>query len=237
MKITDQALLLRKVSYGESSLVLTLFTLNQGIKSFIFKGAKKKRGATLMPLAFLEITYFERVENQLGQLTQADLLMHLNDIILDPRKSAVLFFICDILNSVIREENIPQKELFMFLSAELVELDKSSFEVNYPLYFLMSLTRFLGIEPHYEEQEPLFFDMHEGAFTRHAPFRAQLQLTKEEVFWLASNFIKGKDQILADALPRDQRQRLIRILVDYYSHHVANFSTPKSLTILEEVFD
>jgi DNA repair protein RecO (recombination protein O) len=237
VKTTDKALLLRKVSYGETSLVLTLFTLNHGLKSFLFKGAKKKRGATLMPLAFLEITYFERLENQLGQLTQADLLIHLNSIIQDPRKSAVLFFICDILNAVIREENIPQKELFMFLSAELVELDKSPFETNYPLYFLMVLTRFLGIEPHYDEDEPLFFDMHEGAFTRHAPQRAQLQLTQEELIWLSSNFLKSKDQILAHSLPRIERQRLTRILIDYYSHHVSNFSAPKSLTVLEEVFD
>jgi DNA repair protein RecO (recombination protein O) len=237
VKTTDKALLLRKVSYGENSFVLTLFTLNQGVKSFIFKGAKKKRGATLMPLAFLEITYFERIENQLGQLIQADLLMHLNDIILDPRKSAVLFFICDILNSVIREENIPQQELFMFLSAELVELDKSTFEANYPLYFMMALTRFLGIEPHYDEEEPLFFDMHEGSFTRHAPQRAQVQMTSNEISWLAHNFLKGKDQILAHKLPRNERQRFIRILLDYYSHHLGNFSAPKSLTILEEVFD
>jgi DNA repair protein RecO (recombination protein O) len=237
VKITDKGLLLRKVNYGETSLVLTLFTFNHGLKSFIFKGAKKKKGAILLPLAFLEITYFERVENQLGQLTQADLLMHFNDVLFDPRKSAVLFFMCDILNSVIREENIPQQELFLFLSAELVELDKSPFEANYPLYFMMALTRFLGVEPHYDEDQPLFFDMNEGSFTRHAPKRAQMQLTETEMSWLAVNFLKSKDQILAHNLPRNERQRLIRILLDYYSHHLGNFSTPKSLTILEEVFD
>lgn len=190
-----------------------------------------------MPLAFLEITYFERVENQLGQLTQADLLVHLNDVLQDARKSAVLFFMCDLLNTVVREENIPQKELFMFLSAELVELDKSRFEANYPLYFLMALTRFLGIEPNFEEDEPLFFDMHEGLFTRHAPKRAQMQLAPHEVIWLAQKFLMNKDQILAQDMPRLQRQRFTRILLDYYSHHLGNFTTPKSLAVLEEVFD
>ncbi len=237
MKITDKALLLRKVSYGETSLVLTLFCLNQGLKSFIFKGAKKKRGTLLLPLALLEITYFERVENQLGQLTHADLLMHLTDALDDPRKSAVLFFLCDLLNTSIKEEHIQQKELFMFLSAELVELDKAPFEANYTLYIMMALTRFLGFEPHYESDEPLYFDLHEGSFTRQGPKRAQMPLTTEEVQWFASSFLKGKDQILGQTLSRNSRQRLIRILLDYYSYHISNFSIPKSLVVLEEVFD
>lgn len=237
MKITDKALLLRKVSYGETSLVLTLFCLNHGLKSFIFKGAKKKKGTLLMPLAMLEITYFERVENQLGQLTHADLLMHLTDTLNDPRKSAVLFFLCDLLNTSIKEEHIPQQELFMFLSAELVELDKAPFEANYTIYFLMVLTRFLGFEPNFESEEVLYFDMNEGAFTRQGPKRAQMPLSQEEVRWLASSFRMGKDQILAQSLSRITRQRLIRILLDYYSYHIGNFSIPKSLSVLEEVFD
>lgn len=229
--------MLRKVNYGDTSLVISLFTYNNGLKSFIFKGAKKKKGATLIPLAFLEITYFERIENQLGQLTQTDLLLHLNDVLQDARKSAVLFFMCDVLNAVVREENIPQKEMFLFLSAELVELDKSPFEANYPLYFLMALTRFLGIEPNFEEETPLFFDMQEGLFTRKTPYRAQMPLSHEEVSWLAKNFLFNKDQILSQSMPRNQRQRFTRVLLDYYSHHVANFTTPKSLAVLEEVFD
>jgi hypothetical protein len=64
-----------------------------------------------------------------------------------------------------------------------------------------------------------------------------MQLSANEISWLASNFLKSKDQILAYNLPRNERQRLIRILLDYYSHHLGNFSAPKSLTILEEVFD
>jgi hypothetical protein len=57
------------------------------------------------------------------------------------------------------------------------------------------------------------------------------------VNWLSQNFLLNKDQILAQDMQRLQRQRFTRILLDYYSHHLGNFSTPKSLAVLEEVFD
>jgi len=191
-----------------------------------------------MPLSFLEITYFERVESQLSQLTSTDIILPWLNILDDPRKSAVVFFLCDVLQGALREEHIPQKDLFMFLSAELVELDKAPFEANYPIYFLIALTKYLGFEPAYETDQPLFFDMPEGSFTRTAGLSAQhFPLTKDEVLWLAGSFIMGKDEFLAQKLNRTERQRFTRIILDYYAHHLGGFTTPKSLKILEEVFD
>lgn len=237
MKYTDKALLLKRTNYGDTSLVLNMFCLEKGYKSFMFRGAKKKMGYLMMPLSLLEITYFERSESQLAQMTTVDNLVTLHHIPSDPRKSAVLFFLCDILYACIREENVAQKDLFLFLSAELVELDQAPFQANYPLYVVMALTAFLGFEPSFESEKPHFFDMYEGIFGVTSPGKAQINLVKDEVTWLANAFQMNKDQILDLPLSRSQRQRYLRILLDYYSFHVNNFSNPKSLKVLEEVFD
>lgn len=237
MKTTDRAILLRKVNYGDTSLVLRMFCQQRGIKSFLFKGAKKKKAQALLPLSLLEITYFERNENQLTQLTDAQHLITWSNILDDPRKSAVLFFMCDLLNSCLKEENIPQEELFLFLSAELLELDKAPFQANYPFYFLMVMTRFFGFEPAIQEDVPRYFDMHEGLFSNRAPKIFQMELTQVEVQELALCFTSSKDQILGRSYSRTTRQRFVLLLLDYYSYHISGFSTPKSLKILEEVFD
>lgn len=237
MKHNDRALLLRKTNYGESSLVLRLFCQNRGIKSFLFKGAKKKRGQSLIPLSLLDITYFERNEVQLAQLTEASHVIIWSDSLFDPRKSAVLFFVCDVLQACLKEENIPNEELFLFLSAELLELDKAPFQANYPLYFLMVMTRFFGFEPAVNLEAPHYFDMHEGVFSNQAPRIFQIDLSKVEVQELAKCFIGSKDQILSKPYNRAIRQRFTRILLDYYSYHISGFTAPKSLKILEEVFD
>lgn len=237
MKQTDRALLLRKVNYGESSLVLQLFCFQRGIKSFIYKDAKKKKGQTFIPLAFLEITYFERNESQMAQITAADHVMIWSESLFDPRKTAVLFFICDLLQSCMKEENIPQEDLFLFLSAELLELDKAPFQANYPIYFLMVMTRFFGFEPAIDIANPHYFDMHEGIFSNQAPRIFQLEISKNETLELADCFCSNKDQILGKPYNRAIRQRFMRILLDFYSYHISGFSNPKSLKILEEVFD
>lgn len=237
MKYTDRALLLRKVNYGESSLILQLFCFQRGIKSFLFKGAKKKKGQNFMPLSFLEITFFERNEAQLAQMTEANHILTWSEALLDPRKSAVLFFICDLLNACLKEENIPQEELFLLLSAELVEFDKAPFQANYSMYFLMVMTRFLGFEPSVNSALPHYFDMHEGVFSNQAPRIFQMEIERLEVQELAICFSSSKDQILAKDYSRQTRQRFTRILLDFYSYHISGFSTPKSLRILEEVFD
>jgi DNA repair protein RecO (recombination protein O) len=209
----------------------------RGIKSFLFKGAKKKKDQALMPLSLLEINYFERNENQLAQLTDVQHLITWSNILDDPRKAAVLFFICDLLNSCLKEENIPQEELFLFLSAELLEFDKAPFQANYPFYFLMVMTRFLGFEPAIQVDEPSYFDMHGGVFSNRAPRIFQMVLTQTEVRELAFCFSSSKDRILDMSYSRATRQRFVKILLDYYSYHISGFSTPKSLKILEEVFD
>lgn len=237
MKQSDRGILLKKIDFGETSLVLHFYTEKNGLKAFLFKGAKRKKGLSLLPLSFMEIIYFERKESDLGLISEANHELIWNEAIFDPRKSAVLFFICDILQKTIKEEQDPQHEFFQFLVAELTEFDKAPFQANYPLYFLMILSRFLGFEPIIETDEPHYFDRKEGIFGNQKPSGVQLEMTRNEVVEFAQDFQSTKDKILAKSLSRLDRKRYLTILLEFYSFHVSNFSVPKSLKVLEEVFD
>jgi DNA repair protein RecO (recombination protein O) len=68
MKKTDSGILLKRIPYSETSLVLTIFTLLEGKKSFLFQGAKKKKGNVLLPLSPIELTYFQRDDSQLAKI-------------------------------------------------------------------------------------------------------------------------------------------------------------------------
>ena len=101
----------------------------------------------------------------------------------------------------------------------------------------MVMTRFFGFEPSIDHENPHYFDMHEGIFSNQAPRIFQMELSLAETQELAECFCSNKDQILAKQYSRASRQRFMRILLDFYSYHISGFSSPKSLKILEEVFD
>jgi DNA repair protein RecO (recombination protein O) len=75
-RITTEALLLRRVDYGEADLVLTLFTERLGKVSALGRGARKssKRfGGTLEPMHTLAVALDERPNAELFTLVEAKL--------------------------------------------------------------------------------------------------------------------------------------------------------------------
>lgn len=73
--MTD-ALLLRKVAYGEADVVATFFTEERGVTSAIARAARKstKRFGALEPLHLLRVTLEERPGAELHQLVEAQLV-------------------------------------------------------------------------------------------------------------------------------------------------------------------
>ena len=61
-KGTLEGIVLSKVDYSETSIILKLLTEKEGVKSFIFQGAKRKnkKGNIISPLAILSVEYYQR---------------------------------------------------------------------------------------------------------------------------------------------------------------------------------
>ncbi|MFY7943298.1 MAG: recombination protein O N-terminal domain-containing protein, partial [Crocinitomicaceae bacterium] len=71
MKQKSIGILITKKNYSESSLILSFYTEESGLTSFIFKGAKKKK-LPVFYLGIYEITYFKRPESNLGIIQSID---------------------------------------------------------------------------------------------------------------------------------------------------------------------
>ena len=55
-----KGIVLRKVDYSETSIILSVLSPNDGVKSFIYQGAKrkKKKGNLITSLAQISIEYY-----------------------------------------------------------------------------------------------------------------------------------------------------------------------------------
>lgn len=236
MKHKDQAILLRKTNYSESSLILSFFCRSQGVRSFIFQGGKKKQGNILFPLSVLEIEYYSRNESDLGKITSISPEFIFSGIPSHPYKSASVFFLAELLQKVVRQENERDEDFFLFLASEIHELDTAPFEANYPLWFLIELTKWIGIEPQCSSKNARYFDRKEGVISE-LPENNDLSVESGEHIEVLSSFLNiSKDQALRMPLHSGLRNKLLRTVLNYYSEHIQGFSFPKSLEVLEEVF-
>ena len=79
MYTTTDAIILKNINYGESSVISRIFTLDLGKISVIFKGAKRKNKniSSIIELAnVVNITYYSRTNSTLKTSREVSLLYH-----------------------------------------------------------------------------------------------------------------------------------------------------------------
>lgn len=235
MKKTDTGFLLKRIPYSETSLVLTIFTLSEGKKSFLFQGAKKKKGNVLMPLSPIELTYFQRDDSQLAKISETQLLHTFESVPFHPIKSTIVFFEVEVLQSILHE-GVKDEQLFRFIESELCWLDNPVSLTNYPIYWMLELTKYLGFFPLKPDNKTPFLDLENGLFLGSAPLHTNYK-NGIEVEWLSEFVNLSKEEILAIDLPKKHRKNCLSILIEFYKFHIPNFNLKDSIAIIESIWE
>lgn len=239
MKVIEtNAIVLSSLKYGDTSLIVRCYTEHDGLKSFIVKGvfAKKKRNTSLyFPLNELEISYAPKTnEQQLVYLKTAQTSYYYESLHFHPIKSAIVFFLSEILNLVLKEE-ASNSTLYFYIHDSLKEFDKKKDDfADFHLIFLIQLSHFLGFYPNLEE-DGMLFDLENGFFTNTNSSINMLKADETVLFkkLLELNFTKDSK----NTFNQPQRALLLDILVKYYQVHTTNFKKPNSLLVLHQLFN
>ena len=101
----------------------------------------------------------------------------------------------------------------------------------------MRLTRFLGFYPCVEEYHPGdYFDLQNACFTPLQPLHAAF-LKPVEAARVPLMLRMSYDTMNRFLFSRQERNRFLTVLNDYYRVHIPNFPELSSIEILKEVFD
>ena len=154
--------MLHSFKYGESKIIVDMFTREVGRLSFVVplpKSPKSKvKKQYFQPMTLLEIECEIRQTVQLQKLKDARLLSAYTTIPYSPEKMALSLFV----------QNVP---LFIYLCDSMQWLD--TVEVgfaNFHLTFLMRLSRFLGFYPNLDDYvDGCVFDMRAATFSLQVP--------------------------------------------------------------------
>jgi DNA repair protein RecO (recombination protein O) len=235
MKRIQHGIFLKKIDYSESSVIIHLFTLENGFQAFLFQGGKKKKANLLQPLSIVEITTYSRPDSDLGKISEVATDFVPQSIPFHPLKSGLAFFITEMLGQVLKSSDEDRK-MYAFLKHEIQWIDASSELTNYPLFFLLKFANQIGVGIHLAQKEGRIFDLQEGEISNQTP--TNHTYTNDEVVPILSALLQSdRNEILAKKIHKTHRRQIINHLMDYYTLHIDGFKVPKSLEVIQTIFD
>jgi DNA repair protein RecO (recombination protein O) len=167
------AVILQTTPYGESDLIVTLYTFDFGkIKGFA-KGAKRSRkrfGNRLEIGSYVNVTYFEKENAGLVRLSNCDLIRPFSGLREDINKLAWASYFIELVIEMTAEK-IENKPLFRLLAAFLSLVDKGILKEEVQRVFEIRFLSHLGYRPQLDHctrcqknavGEKFFFSPREG---------------------------------------------------------------------------
>jgi DNA repair protein RecO (recombination protein O) len=236
MLIKTKGIIFKSIKYGETSLILDIYTEEKGLKKYIISGVRNRKSKVktgLLQTAFLvDLVAYDRQQKNLNRLKEIKAAENYQSIPFDFIRGTISLFLVELAQKTIKEEET-NPELFNFLYQQLLALDQATtLDPNFHLYYMLHLSSFLGFFPgdNWSETTP-WFDLKAGLFVASEPLH-QYTLNKNLSKKL-SELIKGKQT----KLTREERQKMLLKLIDYYRVHIENFYGLNTHSILKEVFE
>lgn len=240
MLMKTQALVLHSLKYGETRIIVDMFTRSHGRLSFIVnipKSTKSKiKKQLFQPLTVLEIETDVRPKVQLQKIKDVRLASPFFSIPFEPQKLSISLFLAEFLYHALRSEqqNVP---LFDYVVNSIQWLDSQQDRfANFHLVFLMRLSRFLGFYPNLEDYDPGdYFDLRESVFCSLPPLhRDFLQPEDAEKVQLMMRMDYPTMHLFR--MSHQERNRLLDVALTYYRLHLTDFPELKSVAVLQELY-
>jgi len=232
MLIKTRAIVLHHVKYGETSLIVTLYTERHGRMTCIVSGIRSKKThlslTYFQPLTLLEAEIYYKSNREVHRLKELSCPFHYTSIPFSITKRTISLFLAEILWLTLREEE-SNEGLFNFLFHAFQLLDsKDEGVANFHLLFLIHYSRYLGIFPPGLESSP--------DISRFADMKVFRNLPGET----GRTFMEMMKTSLAQAeiisLNKAGRLILLDALVKYFEEHLEGMGRIKSVAVLKELF-
>lgn len=212
----------RFTKFGDTSIIVNVFTELFGLQSYIVNGVRtssaKGKIALYQPLTLLDMVVYYKENAQVKRIKEVKCLHQYHSLYNDVKKSAIAMFINELLNKAVKDESHAQ-ELYSFISSSLIALDDAEHGYeNFHLIFLIKLSRLLGFGAH-ESMEVLS--------GRLADARVESTLQELMLADYTSNL----------SISINQRREILDLLLRFYREHLDSLGEFKSIAVLKEMFN
>lgn len=231
---STRGIVLRAIRYGETSLVVAVYTELFGLQSYLVQGVRsEKRGSMkanlYQPATQLDLVVYHHPNRNLQRIREAKPTMIYGGIQQDIVRNAIALFLAELMyRSITEPETHP--ELFQLLRETLSHADRAPASElgDIPIRFTVRLAAELGfsLRPP-EEPEQIFFDMDNGGFVAQ---RMGLHLLDKTSSSALVCILRG------EALePGISRKQLLDHLLFYLRLHIPHMTELRSPEILHAI--
>ena len=235
-----KGIVLNTIRYSDKHNIVHIYTDGRGLMSFAVPlgktQASRMRNAMLMPLSLVDLEAGIRSGRDLAILREIQRNYPLTTIYSDPMKNAIALFISELLTHVIQEPE-GNDYLFRYIEQSVQLLEQMPGQVaNFHICFLFHLGAHLGIQPNLESySKGYWFDMTDGVFLPSAVAgHALLQPQEAQVIHLLSRMTFANMGVFR--FNREERNRMLDVIISYYRLHNAAIGTLRSPEILKQLF-
>jgi DNA repair protein RecO (recombination protein O) len=241
MEHKTKGIIFHAIKYGESGLIVTIFTEDFGLQSFIINSVRGNKGkvkaSVFQPLNLVELVFLFKENRSLQRIKEIRIQPVYHTVHDSVVKSSIVLFLNEILYKSIQEPDHPDHPLFDFIFHSLLILDlKQEVNPDFHLFFLIQLSKLLGFYPHgeYNLKTP-YFDLNEGCFISS---NIELLVTMDSslskvLYQLMNSNYETLNELKISGLTR---KLLLNKLLIYFEIHLSSFKNIKSASILEEIF-
>lgn len=238
---TTKGIVLRTVKYGETSVVVNIFTELFGIQSYLVNGirssGKTSKANFFQPASILEMEVYHNELKNLQRIKEFKWNYLYKSILSDVTKNTIALYMIELLQKCLKqpENNL---DLFQFSEDALLQLDiaENTVAANFPLYFCLHLSQFLGLrlEDDYAENNSIL-DLQEGRFIKTIPHHPHF-LEEDNSFYISQLLkVQHPDELIEIKLNKSIRRRLLFALQNFYGLQIQDFGVMKTLPILHEI--
>src|SRR5215203_3073924 len=146
-----RGIVIRIVKYGETSLIVSIYTELFGIQSYMVNGVRtsSKKGSgkanLFQPAAILDLVVYHNELKNIQRLKEFKWGHLYQNLFFDVIKNSVALYMIELLQKTLKQPE-PNTDFFYFIEDAFLHLDKSDEAVvaNYPLFFALQLSAFYG---------------------------------------------------------------------------------------------
>lgn len=213
-----KGIVFRFTPYGETSIIVNIFTEAFGLQSYIVNSVRSKTSkskiALYQPLTLLDLVVYHKENANIVRIKEATCAYTYHHLFTDPKKSCIGLFINEVLNKTVREQS-HAAEICQFIFDSLIILDHLEKAENFHLIFLVKLSKYLGFGP--------FAKAELGAWL--------LSADEEEIL----DLLLVSDYESTVHMNNEQRRNLLDAFIKFYGIHVDGLGVIKSVLVLREV--